>query len=61
MFAIAFNKTANGFELSQVEQINAKDITPNDARVFVARESNIDWVLEALETHLNKAVAQAAA
>ena len=58
MFAIAFNKTAHGFELGEVELVDATDIQPNDSRIFVAGEANVDWVAEALLTDLNKDAAQ---
>ncbi|AWM24954.1 hypothetical protein [Sinorhizobium fredii] len=48
LYAIALNKTACGFELGEVEEIDGKDIQPDDARIFVSREANIDWVAEAV-------------
>ncbi|KAA0689836.1 hypothetical protein DTW90_30555 [Neorhizobium sp. P12A] len=61
MFAISFHKTASGFEVWEVAQVNAKDIKPDETRVFVAREVDVDWVVEAIEERLNKPAAPVAA
>lgn len=53
LYAIALNRTARGFELGEVEEIDDKDIRPDDERIFVSREANIDWVAEAVLAALN--------
>ncbi|MQX77483.1 hypothetical protein [Sinorhizobium medicae] len=53
LYAIALNRTARGFELGEVEEIDGKDIQHDDARIFVSREANIDWVGEAVLAALN--------
>ncbi|MDX0297946.1 hypothetical protein GOC49_04345 [Sinorhizobium meliloti] len=53
LYAIALNRTARGFELGEIEEIDGKDIRPDDGRIFVSREANIDWVAEAVLAALN--------
>lgn len=53
LYAMKVEKTDEGLAMTAVEQINAADIDEVDTRIFVVRESDIDWVSEALEAHLN--------
>lgn len=52
MFAISWNKTKGGVEFADVEQIEAADIKTGDSRIFVSRETDVDWVSRAIEAHL---------
>jgi len=34
LYAIALNRTARGFELGEIEEIDGKDIRPDDGRIL---------------------------
>lgn len=61
LFALTPQKTATGWEIDSFDMVDADDIQPDDARIFVAREADIDLVAEAIEARLNREPALAAA
>lgn len=61
LYALEPVKSASGWHIDSFDLVDADDIQSDDSRIFVARESNIDWVAEALVAHLNREPALAAA
>lgn len=52
--AVSLRSNGEYWQLDAVERIDVTDIQPNEPRVFVTREVDVDWVVEALEVHLNR-------
>lgn len=52
--AISLKNDGNAWRLHAVEHIDVTNIQPNEPRVLVTREVDVDWVVEALEGHLNR-------
>ena len=52
--AISLKNDGNAWRLDAVEHIDVTDIQPNEPRILVTREVDVDWVVEALEGHLNR-------
>ncbi|RDL51819.1 hypothetical protein BLJAPNOD_02961 [Ensifer sp. M14] len=54
LHALKFEKASDNWKLLSVDRVTAAEIQPDDARIFVARECDIDWVSAAVEASLNK-------
>ncbi|MQU69117.1 hypothetical protein [Sinorhizobium meliloti] len=54
MNALTFQKHDGKWTLAGVQEISPTDIEPDDTRIFVTREADIDWLAEAVEAHLNR-------
>ena len=52
--AISLRNDGNAWRLDAVEHIDVTDIQPNEPRILVPREVDVDWVVEALEGHLDR-------
>lgn len=52
--AISLRNNGDAWQLDAVERIDVTDIQPNEPRVLVTREVDVDWVVEAIEAHLNR-------
>lgn len=52
--AISLRNNGDAWQLDAVERIDVTDIQPNEPRVLVTREVDVDWVVEALESHFNR-------
>ncbi|WP_455918833.1 hypothetical protein [Ensifer canadensis] len=54
LHALKIENNNGNWELTSIEPVAAADIKSDDDRIFVAKEIHIDWLHEAIETHLNK-------
>ncbi len=54
LHALNFENNNGNWELLSVDLVTTAEIQPDDTRIFVARECDIDWVSAALEAALNK-------
>lgn len=54
MNALTFQEHDGKWALAGVQEISPTDIEPDDTRIFVAREADIDWLAEAVEAYLNR-------
>lgn len=52
--ALSFQEYHGKWALTGVQEISPTDIRPDDTRIFVAREADIDWLAEAVEAYLNR-------
>ncbi|WP_164840919.1 hypothetical protein [Sinorhizobium meliloti] len=54
MNALTFQEHDGKWALAGVQEVRASDIGPDDTRILVAREADVDWLAEAVETYLNR-------
>ena len=57
LHALTFEKSGEELALTAIEQVDSADIKDGDARIFIAREADIDWLAEAVENHLSQTAA----
>ncbi|MDW9416405.1 hypothetical protein GOB15_18585 [Sinorhizobium meliloti] len=58
MNALTFQEHDGKWALAGVQEVRASDIGPDDTRILIAREADIDWLAEAVEAYLNRETGQ---
>lgn len=56
LFALTINP---GRTVTSIDSVSVNDIDAGDPRIFVSREVDIDWLVEAIEIHLAKTACSA--